>query len=145
MKMRGCFLFNSSSLILFACIVPLKGCIKKSNEQNAGDHLPHPPFHCCFSAAEDNTEKRNIWKYLTVDLTDNKTTSVKMSPQKPKLLYVLLWNAFHCRSISITHTGFLMVPSRPLNKLSIIDVWPSDQPYQEIWQVHLLLCSTIMN
>lgn len=38
------------------------------------------PYHCCLSAADDNMEIRNISGYLSVDLTDNKTTSVKTSP-----------------------------------------------------------------
>lgn len=38
------------------------------------------PYHCCLSAADDNMKKRNISGYLSVDLTDNKITSVKTSP-----------------------------------------------------------------
>lgn len=38
------------------------------------------PYHCCLSAADDNMEKRNISGYLSVNLTDNKITSVKTSP-----------------------------------------------------------------
>lgn len=60
-------------------IVPLKGCILKNvmNKMLATNFLP---YHCCFSAADDNMEKKNISGYLSVDLTDNKTTSVKTSP-----------------------------------------------------------------
>lgn len=38
------------------------------------------PYHRCLSAADDNMEKRNISGYLSVDLNDNKITSVKTSP-----------------------------------------------------------------
>lgn len=60
-------------------IVPLKGCILKNvmNKMLATNFLP---YHCCFSAADDNMEKKYISGYLSVDLTDNKTTSVKTSP-----------------------------------------------------------------
>lgn len=60
-------------------IVPLKGCILKNvmNKMLATNFLP---YHCCLSAADDSMEKRNISGYLSVDLTDNKITSVKTSP-----------------------------------------------------------------
>lgn len=60
-------------------IVPLKGCILKNvmNKMLATNFLP---YHCCLSAADDNMEKRNISGYLSVDLTDDKITSVKTSP-----------------------------------------------------------------
>lgn len=62
------------------------------------------PYHCCLSAADDNMEKRNISGYLSVDLTDNKITTKNQSR------YTYYIKTFHCLSISITHSGFLMVP-----------------------------------